>query len=139
MTEKTFREKLLEKGAPRDYLDKFTEEELEQLKRNMEETGVTEDYVALLLQFQDYLGNFDKYRRRRISLTLASPIYDLVKYIAKDLTDAEGNPYPLSYLIEDMLVWLLRHPEHFQEFLEETYTEEDEDGSEEEEAEGKES
>lgn len=138
MTEKTknFRERLLEMGVSEEILDKY---DLETLEKEMKEAGLEEDYVAKLLQFQDYLENFGKYPRKRVGITLAEPVYELLQYLAKNIETPTGEQYPFSYFVEDILVWLLKNPELFQKFLDETYTEEEEveeDGSEEEEAEG---
>jgi len=124
MSEKSFRERLLEKGVPEHILDK---QDLEALEKEMKEEELEEDFMAKILQFQDYLENFEKYKRRRIGLTLAEPVHEILKYLVKDIVDPEGNPYPLSYFIEDMLVWVIKNPEIYQQFLDETYPEEEDE------------
>ena len=132
MNEKSFRERLLDKGVPEQVLKEY---DLEALEKEMKEQGLEEDYVAKLLQFQDYLENFDKYHRKRVGITLAEPVYELLQYFVRDIETPTGEKYPFSYFVEDILVWLLRDPPLFQKFLEDTYmnTEEgDLHGSEEE-------
>jgi len=131
MSEKSFRERLLEKGVPEHILDK---QDLEALEKEMKEQGLEEAYVAKLLEFQDYLENFEKYKRKRVSLTLAEPVYELLQYFVKDIEDSEGRQYPFSYFIEDALIWLLRNPSLFQKFLEDTYVEEGEEDEKEDES-----
>lgn len=122
MNGKTLRERLLERGVPEYILNK---QDLETLEKKMQEGELEEDFIVKILQFQDYLENFEKYKRKRIGLTLAEPVYEVLKYLVKDIVDSEGNPYPLSYFIEDMIVWVLRNPDIYQRFLDETYEEED--------------
>lgn len=124
MTEKTFKERLLERGVPERILNEYTEEELKQMEEKMIQEGVEEEYVAKTLEFYDYLKNFEDYPRRRVGITLAEPVYELLQYFVRDIRTADGKKYPFSYFVEDALVWLLKNPSVFEKFLEETYMEE---------------
>ena len=128
MTEKVFRERLLERGVPERILNEYTEEELKQMESYMVQEGLGEEYVAKLLKLYDYLENFESYPRKRVGITLAKPVYELLQYFARDIQTADNRPYPFSYFIEDALVWLLKNPSVFKEFLEETYIEDEEEG-----------
>lgn len=135
---KSFRERLLELGVPEEILNEYMDEELETMKKEMEGNGLEEDYVAKLFEYRDYIENFDKYKRKRVGITIAKPVYELLQYFLKDIETADGKPYPFSYFVEDMIVWLLNNPEFFLKFLDETYMdteeEEEDEGSEEEES-----
>ena len=128
MTEKTFRERLLERGVPERILNEYSDEELKQMEEEMVREGVEEEYVAKLLEFYDYLENFESYPRKRVGITLAEPVYELLQYFAKGIQTADGKEYPFSYFVEDALVWLLKNPSVFRKFLEETYMEEEGEG-----------
>jgi len=101
--------------------------DLETLKEELIEKGVSKEYADKFARFIDYLENFEDYKRKRITITMAVPVYELLKELVKDIVDADGNPYPVSYFIEDAVVWVLKDPERYQQFLDDTYPEEDED------------
>ena len=136
---KSFKERLLEKGVPEELLNEYSEEELNAMEEEMKTYGLEEEYVIKLLEFRDYLKNFEKYPRKRVGITLAEPVYEILQFFVKDIENPEGEPYPFSYFIEDILVWLLNNPNLFRQFLEDTYLEEEEEEEDGEEAESEES
>lgn len=65
-------------------------------------------------------------RRRVVSLRLAECVIAAVKRIIREekiVTD-NNKPYPFSWFIEDMIVWILSDEERLQEFLNDNYVEE---------------
>lgn len=126
--------RLIEAGADPEAVQELDSEDLKDLDEN-----ANFEFLAKVINFLDYLDHVGKYKRKRINMTLAEPVHALLKHVASGIVDAEGKKYPVSYLIEDMVIWVMKDLDRFDEFLKETYTEEDENGSEEEEAEGEES
>ena len=116
------KKKLIEAGADPEAVEKLDEDLLK---------GISEDanfeLLAYITNFQDFLENFEKYKRKRINITIAEPLHDMLKWLSSGIVDAEGRPYPVSYFMEDILVWVLKDPDRFDEFFRETYTEEEED------------
>lgn len=84
------------------------------------------DYLDFLEKFQKTLERLDRYKRKRISVTLASPTIEALKWFAEHIKDEEGNPYPVSYIIEDMITWILRDPIVFATFVGDMYEESEE-------------
>jgi len=64
-------------------------------------------------------------RRVRISISLNRIIYDYLKKLIKEeeIVDDKGNPYRISWLIEDVLVWVFSNEKRLEQFLDETYEE----------------
>lgn len=116
------KKRLIEAGADPEAVEKLSEEELKDIPED-----ANFEVLAYVINFQDFLENFDKYKRKRINITIAEPLYDMLKMLSSRILDAEGKPYPVSYFIEDILIWVLRDPDRFEEFWNETYTEEEED------------
>lgn len=122
--------KLIEAGADPENL-----EEIEDEIRDVPEDANFE-LLASIVNFFSFLEDFEKYKRKRVNITLAEPVYDLLKNLSTGVVDAEGKPYPMSYFLEDIIIWVLKDPERFDQFLNETYSEEgDEDGESEEQVE----
>lgn len=133
------RRKLIEAGANPKVVQELEPEDLEPL----DSEDANFEFLAKVLNFLDAIENVERYRRKRINITLAEPVHELLKYIASGIVDSEGKPYPVSYLMEDMVIWVMKDLDRFNDFLKDTYTEEEEEedlnGSEEEEIEGEES
>lgn len=122
--------KLIEAGADPEIL-----EEIEDEIRDVPEDANFE-LLASIVNFFSFLEDFEKYKRKRVNITLAEPVYDLLKNLSTGVVDAEGKQYPMSYFLEDIIIWVLKDPERFDQFLNETYSEEgDEDGESEEQVE----
>ena len=119
------RKRLIEAGADPEAVQELDPEDLEELDEN-----ANFEFLAKVINFLDYLDHVEKYKRKRVNMTLAEPVHALLKHIASGIVDAEGKPYPVSYLMEDMIIWVLKDLDRFNEFLSETYGEED--GTEEE-------
>lgn len=83
------------------------------------------DYLEFLKEFRKKLEVLDKYRRKRLSVSLATPTVEALKWFAEHIRDEEGNPIPISYIIEDMIIWILRDPVVFASFVGEMYQEEE--------------
>nr|ADF80204.1 tn2-9p [Thermococcus nautili] len=118
--------RLIQAGASPQAVESLEPEFFEDLTEDMDFEG-----TARVINFIDYLENFENYKRKRVNITLAVPVYEVLKHIASKIVDADGRPYPVSYLIEDIIVWVLKDPDRFVQFVEETYPEEDNDESEE--------
>ena len=119
--------KLIEAGAHPEILEEIEDE----IKDIPEDANF--ELLASVVNFFNFLEDFEKYKRKRVNITLAEPVYDLLKNLSKGVVDAEGKPYPMSYFLEDIIIWVLKDPERFDQFLNETYSEEgDEDGESEE-------
>ena len=116
--------KLIEAGADPQAVEQLGEGVLESIS----EDGNFE-FSVCIINFMNYLDNFEKYKRKRVNITMAEPLYDLLKYLSAGILDADGRPYPTSYLIEDILAWVLKDPSRFDEFLKETYEEVGRDAS----------
>jgi len=62
-------------------------------------------------------------RRVRISISLNRIIYDYLKKLKEEIVDDKGNPYRISWLIEDVLVWVFSNEKRLEQFLDENYGE----------------
>lgn len=113
------RKKLIEFGAdPKAAEKEIKNYDIEHLRNAPDELL---KFVALLANFHDFLDNMEKYKRKRVVFTLAEPLHDLLKHLAEDIRDPDGRSYPLSYFVEDMLIWVLSNYDRFIEFFSETY------------------
>lgn len=88
------------------------------------------------------MGN--KEGRKRICVSIDSGIYEFLKLMQEDtyIKDVEGEkkdkPYPLSYLVEDILSWVLTDEDRFDKFLEDNYVIVEDEGDEDDEEDEKE-
>ena len=64
-------------------------------------------------------------KRVKFSISLNRIIYDYLKKLIKEegIIDDKGNPYRISWLIEDVLVWVFSNEKRLEQFLDETYEE----------------
>jgi len=64
-------------------------------------------------------------RRERISMRLCVKLLKALRTLIKEegLITEDGRPYPLSWLIEDILIWVLSNPKRLNEFLDENFEE----------------
>ena len=58
--------------------------------------------------------------RKRICITIDPELYEVLKKTQNDLELEDGSKYPFSYLIEDMLWWVVL-TENYERFLKENY------------------
>ncbi|RLF86704.1 hypothetical protein DRN43_02385 [Thermococci archaeon] len=115
------KKRLIEAGADPQILDEVEDE----IKDIPEDANF--ELLASFVNFFGFLEDFEKYKRKRVNITLAEPVYDLLKNLATGVVDAEGKPYPMSYFLEDIIVWVLKDADRFEQFLKETYSEEGEE------------
>lgn len=73
-----------------------------------------------------------KARRKKILLSLSSELVKALREIIKKegLELEDGKPYPLSYLVEDMILWILSDPQRYQQFIDDNFEEVEEDAEE---------
>lgn len=116
------KKRLIEAGADPEAIEKLSEETLQSIPEDS-----NFELFANIINLYDFLENFEKYKRKRINITIAEPLHNILKFWADRIVGSDGKPYPISYLIEDVLVWVLKDPDRFDEFMKETYEEEDED------------
>ena len=65
-------------------------------------------------------------RRKSITITLGREAYEILKKM-QDIVyfeneDGSKTPYPASYLIEDLLLWVSDDEKRFLQFLDDNYT-----------------
>jgi hypothetical protein len=60
-------------------------------------------------------------KREKLKITLSRLIVAKLRQIRDRLVVEGGKRYPLSYLIEDMIAWIVLNPDRLQRFLDETY------------------
>lgn len=113
------RKKLIEFGADPEAADKYLEKLEPQDIENLSDAALQE--MAIIANFRDLSENYDKYKRERVIITMAKPLRDLLKLISRDISDPNGREYPFSYLVEDILIWVLSSPDRFTSFLLDTY------------------
>jgi len=73
-------------------------------------------------------------KRKKVIISLSPTILRRVDEVIKEyqIVDEDGQPYARSWLIEDMIIWILRKKRRLEQFIDETYEEvEEEDGKEE--------
>ena len=67
-------------------------------------------------------------RRVNLSLSIGEELKEYLKSLQEDLTFEDGKQYPLSYLIEDMIIWIITDDKRLDQFIEDNYiVEEDEE------------
>lgn len=108
---------LLDVGVPEDEVPSV----MERILKALEATGFDEEDAAKLFAVQPILDEFERYKRKAKAITLSMPVYDIIEHFVNTLRDPQGNPYPFSYFLEDAIVWLLKNPELFLEFMADTY------------------
>lgn len=70
---------------------------------------------------------FEIQKRDQLAITLAGGVLKALNRIREDIVFEDGSKYPLSHLIEDVLLWVLADPQRFSQFLDDMYEEVDED------------
>jgi hypothetical protein len=63
---------------------------------------------------------------RKIGISISTKLLPIIKELRSEIVDDEGRPIPLSNLIEDMLIFVLKDEGRLNEFLCEFYPEDDE-------------
>jgi len=71
------------------------------------------------------LESIEMERRKKVSISLAPSVIKELKRIIKEegLITETGKPYTLSWLIEDMILYIIGNPEVYRDFIEKTYEE----------------
>ena len=59
--------------------------------------------------------------KKQISITLSEELLNNLQTLRKYLLTEDGKEYPLSWLIEDMLLFYFEEPERLSEFLRELF------------------
>lgn len=78
-------------------------------------------------------------RRKTISVSLSPEIRKALKDLQESLTYENGSKYPMSYVVEDIISWVLSDEERYNHFIEDNYIVDEpfEEGEEENEEENK--
>ena len=63
--------------------------------------------------------------RRKTLIYLAEEVWKLLKLLIEKegIITETGKRYPISWLIEDMILWIMRDEKRLEQFLDETYEE----------------
>ena len=69
------------------------------------------------------IEEIDMEKRKLYLISMAIDLRKILERIIdeENIVTEKGARYPVSYLIEDMLLWVIRDPKRFKKFLEETY------------------
>jgi len=64
-------------------------------------------------------------KRKRVLITLAPTVLNLLDKIIKvyELVDQDGKPYPRSWLIEDMILWIISDKNRLEQFINDNFEE----------------
>jgi len=65
------------------------------------------NYREFLIDFKKKVEMLDRYKRKNVSITLAEPVLEALERLKQDFKDEEGNAYPLSYFVEDLITFVL--------------------------------
>jgi len=130
-------EYLREKGVPRDILITLDKELLDRFCKvfEMEDEEETLQWLVDYLFFLDAVDNPNNYKRERTALTFASPVLEYLRRINTLIKTEDGRQYPLAYLVEDLVSWVLSDMKRFEEFVDDTYFREEGEEENEEESE----
>lgn len=60
-------------------------------------------------------------RRRTITISLSAEVREALNGVLESLRFEDGKSYPRSYLIEDMIWWILEDEDRFTQFIEDNY------------------
>ena len=60
-------------------------------------------------------------RRKTISVSLSPEIRKALKELQESLTYENGSKYPMSYVVEDIISWVLSDEERYNHFIEDNY------------------
>ena len=64
-------------------------------------------------------------RRKIVNITLSEPVFNMLESFRQDLflvdENGEKKEYPRSYLIEDLIFFVIGDEDRFNQFVEETY------------------
>lgn len=70
-------------------------------------------------------------KRKVISIALSEPVLEIIEGLREDLVlvgeDGKERPYPRSYLIEDVLVFVFSNDDLFERFLDYLYEDEEDE------------
>jgi len=83
------------------------------------------DYPKFLVELDKKIEAIERYKRKNFSVSLAIPTIEALKWFADHIKDEEGNSIPVSYVVEDMILWILGDPVIFAAFVSELYSEEE--------------
>jgi len=66
-------------------------------------------------------------RRKKILVSLAPTVLNLLDKIIEEhgLVDEDDKPYPRSWLIEDMILWIISDKERLEQFIKDNFEEEE--------------
>jgi len=78
-------------------------------------------YREFLADYREKVKRLDRYKRKRMSISLAAPTVEALKWFAEHIRDEDGEPIPLSYVIEDALTWIFKDPLLLLSFVTEMY------------------
>ena len=64
-------------------------------------------------------------KRKFYLISMAIDLHEILEQIIRNerIVTERGAKYPLSYLIEDMIMWIIKDPKRYKQFIEETYEE----------------
>ena len=74
----------------------------------------------------------DEAKRKSISISLSPEVRDFLNELKDNLVLEDGRPYPMSYIVEDMIIWIISDEDRYEQFLNDNYAEEDEEDEKEE-------
>lgn len=86
---------------------------------------VLPDYPEFLEQYLQKIKKLDRFKRKRVSLSLATPTIEAIKWFSQYIKDEDGNSIPISYIIEDLVTWVFSDPLVLYAFLSIMYSEEE--------------
>jgi len=80
-------------------------------------------YMWLKMSYVKMIEEIDMEKRKLYLISMAIDLRKILERIIdeENIVTEKGARYPVSYLIEDMLLWVIRDPKRFKKFLEETY------------------
>ena len=117
-------EYLKKKGVPERTINSILDEEILQAMmeffedENVEKTlRWIRDYLIVI----DSLDHPEDYKRQVLTVTVSKPLYEFLKKFTWNIRTPEGKRYPLSYLVEDLIGWVLDDPERFIQFIADMY------------------
>ena len=136
ITIEELKEILKSEGVEEETINEFIETLPKELLKEIlkiEKEKINPELLTVFARAYVISEKIDEYVRKRIGITMSEPLFKLLKDIPIifELIDDNGNPYPMSYLIEDMILWLLRNPDKFVEFLNDNFEEVEESAEEE--------
>ncbi|HDJ89607.1 MAG TPA: hypothetical protein ENG40_02820 [Thermoprotei archaeon] len=75
------------------------------------------------MSYVKMIEEIDMEKRKLYLISMAIDLRKILERIIdeENIVTEKGARYPVSYLIEDMLLWVIRDPKRFKKFLEETY------------------